>query len=79
MYIEGAIKGVTTGNVDVAKVPAEFLPRLNRQYTQIFGSGGQSSSWQVTTTTGTLKFLGVTSGALTTTSWLPLSNNWLRG
>lgn len=79
VYIEGAIKGATATNIDVAEIPQEFRPRFNRQYTQIFGSGGQSSSWQVTVNSGTLKFLGVTTGPVTATSWLPLSSNWLRG
>ena len=79
MYVEGAVKGVTAGNVDVAAIPQEFRPRFNRQYTQIIGSAGQSSAWQVTVNSRTLKFLGVSARSATATSWLPLSTNWLRG
>ena len=79
VYLEGAVKGLTAGNVDVAEIPADFRPRFNRQYTQIFGASGQSSSWQITVNPGTVKLLGVTAGTINETAWLPLSTSWLRG
>jgi len=78
VYLEGAIKGLTAGNVDVATIPAEFLPQYNRQHVGIFGSGGPTSSWQVQPGAGTIKLLGVSSGTIATTSWLVMTGNWLR-
>jgi len=78
VYLEGAIKGLTAGNVDVATIPAEFLPQYNRQHVNIFGSAGPTSAWQVQPGAGTIKFLGVSSGTISATSWLVMTNNWLR-
>lgn len=78
IYLEGAIKNMTAGNIDVATIPAEFLPRYNRQHVNIFGSGGPSSAWQVQPGAGTIKFLGVSSGTVSATSWLVMTNSWLR-
>lgn len=78
VYLEGAIKNMTAGNVDVATIPSEFLPQYNRQHVGIFGSGGPCSTWQVQPGAGTIKFLGVSSGTISATSWLVMTNSWLR-
>jgi hypothetical protein len=78
VYLEGAIKGITATGVDVATIPAEFLPQFNRQHVGIFGSAGQCSTWQVQPGSGTIKFLGVTAGTVSATSWLVMTNSWAR-
>ncbi|MGY2747198.1 hypothetical protein [Arthrobacter sp. UYCu723] len=82
IYMQGAIKGLTAADVDVATIPAEFLPQYNLQFVQIFGSTGQCATWQITAAgaapDGKLKIMGVTSGTIAATSWTPLAQNWLK-
>lgn len=78
VYMEGAIKGLTAANVDVAVIPEDFLPEFNRQYVQIFGSQGATASWQVHKGQQRLKVLGVSSGTVNTGSWFPLAHDWAR-
>lgn len=78
IYLEGAVKGVTAGNTDVAVIPNEFLPAFNRQFVQAFGGGGQTASWQITAANngGRVRLMGVSSGTITATSWFPVAHNW---
>lgn len=80
IYLEGAVKGVTAGNTDVAVIPDDLLPAFNRQYVQAFGGGGATASWQITARAGSgrVRLMGVSSGTLSATSWLPIATGWAR-
>lgn len=72
--VEGALKGLRSVAIDVARINPDWAPDRNIQFT-CPASSGATANWQISRA-GVIKILTVTKSTITTATWFPFAFEW---